>query len=167
MIDISVILGKLGFDWQVALANLINFLLVFFVLKQFVFAPIQNILQERKKKIEEGIHKANEAELHLHEVDVLSAKKLAEANKQALIILQATEEKKKQAEADLLLTIEAEQLALQKKMKAEEEKLVLLAKEKVRQEAVSLVKAFIVKTVEVKPEAIDEALIKKAVKQFE
>lgn len=51
------ILGKIGFDWQVAVANLVNFLIIFWLLKRFAFAPIGRILSERQAKIQAGIEK--------------------------------------------------------------------------------------------------------------
>ena len=52
------ILGKIGFDWQVALANLINFLIIFFILKKYAFGPIGKLISERQNKIEEGLQAA-------------------------------------------------------------------------------------------------------------
>lgn len=52
------ILGKVGFDWQVALANLFNFLIIFFVLKKYAFGPIGKIIKERQASIKEGLASA-------------------------------------------------------------------------------------------------------------
>ena len=57
MVNIYEILGKIGFDWQVALASLVNFLIILFVLKKFAFKPIKKLIQERQNKINEGIEK--------------------------------------------------------------------------------------------------------------
>jgi F-type H+-transporting ATPase subunit b len=63
-------LGNIGFDWQVALANFVNFLIIFFILKKFAFKPLQDKLQERKKMVENGICNAEEAEESLKEAQV-------------------------------------------------------------------------------------------------
>src|SRR3989338_11675325 len=60
--DFAEILSKIGFDWKLALANLINFLIIFYLLKKFAFAPIGRIIRERKDRIEEGLEKANRSE---------------------------------------------------------------------------------------------------------
>lgn len=52
------ILGKVGFDWQVALANLFNFLIIFFILKKYAFGPIGKIIKERQASINEGLASA-------------------------------------------------------------------------------------------------------------
>lgn len=55
------ILGKIGFDWQVALANLINFLIIFFVLKRFAFGPIKELIAKRQQEIQAGLENRDAA----------------------------------------------------------------------------------------------------------
>lgn len=52
------ILGKVGFDWHVALANLFNFLIIFFILKKFAFGPIGKLIKERQDAINTGLSNA-------------------------------------------------------------------------------------------------------------
>jgi F-type H+-transporting ATPase subunit b len=61
-VDILGILGSVGFDWRVALANLVNFILIYFLLDKFVFKPLAKTLDERKLKIEEGLGNIERAE---------------------------------------------------------------------------------------------------------
>lgn len=62
MVNITDILGKIGFDWQVALANFINFLIVLFILHRFAFKPIKKIIETRQEKISQGLENAKKAE---------------------------------------------------------------------------------------------------------
>jgi F-type H+-transporting ATPase subunit b len=59
------ILGNIGFDWRVALANLINFSIVFYLLNRFIFSKIRQTISVRTQKIEKGIADAESAELSL------------------------------------------------------------------------------------------------------
>jgi hypothetical protein len=59
--DIGLILANLGFDWRVALANLVNFLVIILILKYFAFKPIAKIINEREDKIKKGIEDAERA----------------------------------------------------------------------------------------------------------
>jgi F-type H+-transporting ATPase subunit b len=59
---ISNALSKLGFDWQIALANLVNFVIVYFLLKKVVFDKIHQAIKERQKKIAEGLSASDESE---------------------------------------------------------------------------------------------------------
>lgn len=77
------ILGRIGFDWPVALANLINFIIIFLILKKFAFGPIQKIIAERQKKIDEGLENAQKAETDLMMAEELKNKKLEEARVKA------------------------------------------------------------------------------------
>lgn len=55
-------LGKIGFDWQVAIANLVNFIIIVFILKRFAWKPLQKVIAERQKIISAGIAKAKDAD---------------------------------------------------------------------------------------------------------
>jgi F-type H+-transporting ATPase subunit b len=59
-------LGQIGFNWHVALANFLNFLIIFFILKKFVFAKIFNILDNREKIIKTGLENSRQAEIILN-----------------------------------------------------------------------------------------------------
>lgn len=58
-------LANIGFDWQVALSNFVTFLIILWVLSRFVFKPIGKIIEERKKKIQEGLENAQQSENEL------------------------------------------------------------------------------------------------------
>ena len=44
-----------------ALANLVNFLIIFYLLKRFAFKPIKEIIDKRKSEIETGLDNAEKA----------------------------------------------------------------------------------------------------------
>ncbi len=165
MQSILEILGKIGFDWQVALANLVNFLIIFFILKKFAFPPIKKMIQERQDKISQGLVKAQEADIRLKEVDEIAKEKLKQANLESIVIIKKTEERAKALEQSLKLKAEEQQKKLIAQIKLEYEQSKEESKQKVLKEASALVKKFIVKAVQLQPDAIDEALISKAILQ--
>lgn len=81
------ILGSIGFDWRVALANLVNFLLVFYLLNKFIFSKLRVVLEERRAKIDKGLEDAQKAETEL----MMSKQKVADivndATQQANVII--------------------------------------------------------------------------------
>jgi len=94
--DIGQILGNLGFDWRVALANLANFLVIVWVLKRFAFKPIEKIIKERKSKIEKGVEDAERASSELQMAEQTSQKIAMEARSQAnRIIAEAQKQSEK------------------------------------------------------------------------
>jgi F-type H+-transporting ATPase subunit b len=54
-----------GVNWPFFIAQLINFVIVFLVLKKFAFGPIQQILEQRKQRIADGESKLKQIEQQL------------------------------------------------------------------------------------------------------
>ena len=163
MQSILEILGKVGFDWQVALANLVNFLIIFFILKHFAFKPVKKILKARQDKINQGLLMAQEAQVRLKEVDQIAKSKLKEADANALAIVGKAKERAVALDGDLNLQLEEKRKELMRRIEQEYENSKELSRQKIFKESVDLVREFIVKTVELKPESIDNALIAKAI----
>src|SRR5437868_2735474 len=72
-----------GLEWPKFLAQLILFIIVYFVLKKFAFGPIIAMLEERRKNIEQGQLNAQKIRQQLAEAEKRHAEILAEANAQA------------------------------------------------------------------------------------
>ena len=83
MDGILAVLGKVGFDWQVALANLVNFLIIFFVLWKFAFKPIGKVIDARNEKIMKGLQDADQYQKLIKEVEVKYAEVLEKARREA------------------------------------------------------------------------------------
>lgn len=77
------VLTNIGFDWQVAVANFISFLLIYWILKKYAFGPIGKIIDERKKVINEGVSRAQESETELLVAKQKAEEELKEARSQA------------------------------------------------------------------------------------
>jgi len=82
---------KFGIDWKLLLAQLINFAVVFFVLRAFAYKPILKLLDERKKKIEEGLTFAEKAKSELANVETLKAHEMQKAQMKSLEIMKGAE----------------------------------------------------------------------------
>lgn len=59
------ILANVGFDWRVALFNFINFLIIFLLIRHFLFGPIGKLIKEREDKIKDGLEKSKAGEAAL------------------------------------------------------------------------------------------------------
>lgn len=77
------ILGKVGFDWQVALANLVNFAIVFVVLNFLVFKPLKKVITERQSKIQQGLDDAEKAKSALVEASAQKEELMRDAYKES------------------------------------------------------------------------------------
>lgn len=158
---------QLGIDWKLFLSQAVNFFILLLVLTFFVYKPIIKIIKERSAKIKEGLDKANEADVRLKEIDVIGKGKIKEAEQKGIEIIKATENKAKALDKENQEKLEKKQLEAQELLKLSIKKQQEEAKEMVLKNAIDLVKKALVKTVELKPEAIDEALITKAANQVQ
>ena len=58
-------LGKVGFEWKMALFNFVNFLIVFAILKKYAFGPITKVIEERQKKVNDSVDNIQKAKTEL------------------------------------------------------------------------------------------------------
>src|SRR3954466_2529464 len=77
------LLNTFGLEWPKFLAQLILFIIVYFVLKKFAFGPIIAMLEQRRKLIEEGQVNAQKIKQQLAEAEQRHAEILAKANAEA------------------------------------------------------------------------------------
>jgi F-type H+-transporting ATPase subunit b len=159
----NAFLDQFGIDWKIFLSQLINFFLILIILRVFVYKPVLKVIKERNKKIKEGLDKAEEAGIRLKEIDEIGKGKIKEAETASLEMMKATEKKAKTLDLENQKKLEDKQIQMQKDLESSYRKQQEQAQDLVMKNAIDLVKKAIVKTVELKPEAIDEALIKKAV----
>lgn len=92
------IANTFGIDGKILLAQAINFLVVAFILWRFAFKPVMATLDERQKKIAEGLQFAEEAKTQLAETEKRQAEVLREANSKAQEILHEARENANQFE---------------------------------------------------------------------
>lgn len=114
---------KFGIDPILFTAQIVNFVVVLFVLKRFLYRPILDMLKQREQTINQGLLQAKEAQALLEKMQKEERKVLSRAQEQAEKML---DDAKKQA---VLLQEEIEQHA-----KKRTEKMILEAKEQIAQE---------------------------------
>ena len=140
-------------DWKVLIGQIVNFSILFFVLKFFVYRPFLDLLKKRRERIEEGINKSIEAEKKLSKLDEVK-KRMEEKNEEERrkILAKSEEEAKKRAEESMRKT-EAEKDALLAKARKEAEDLKEKEKEETKKETIE--NAFSL-TEKILKESIDE-----------
>ncbi|MES2923392.1 MAG: F0F1 ATP synthase subunit B [Verrucomicrobiota bacterium] len=73
-----------GLNVPFFIAQVVNFILVIFVLKKFAFGPVQAILEQRRSRIAEGEAKLKQIEKQLAESEATTAAAIAKANDEAV-----------------------------------------------------------------------------------
>ena len=137
---IKVVAKKFGVTWPTLIAQMVNFLLVTFVLYKFAIKPILATYDERQKKIADGLQYAEEMKTQLLEAEKERLEKIKEAVAEAQKILgdardqskamleQKIQEASAQAESLIRKAGEATELERQKmlaEVKAEVARLVV------------------------------------------
>jgi len=72
-----------GFDTKIFLSQVVSFVIVALVLRQFAYKPILAVLEERRQRIAEGLLNAEKIKQQLAEAEQRHAEILAKANAQA------------------------------------------------------------------------------------
>lgn len=109
------VLANIGFDWQVALANFINFMIIFFIMKKYVFGPVSEVIEKRQETIQSGIDNAKNSETELLVAKQKADEELKEARNEANQIVAKAKENgddllaRAQADADSKVEIEMAQ----------------------------------------------------------
>ena len=85
--ELAETLANIGFDWKMALANLVNFLIIFYLLKRFVWGGIKKTLDARQTKIEKGLEDAQAAETSRLEAKQAYEARVEEAEQEAFAIV--------------------------------------------------------------------------------
>ncbi len=87
MEQILTILGSVGFNWHVALANFINFLIILFILNKFFFGKLGKVISTRQQVIERGLSQASDAEKALASAEEEKKQIIHEAKKEGHVIV--------------------------------------------------------------------------------
>ena len=75
-------ISALGFNLPALIAQLINFVLLLIIFRLILYKPLLKILDERKKRIQEGLDASDEAKRRLSQTEREVAKELEKARQQ-------------------------------------------------------------------------------------
>jgi F-type H+-transporting ATPase subunit b len=95
---------QLGIEPNLLLAQIVNFLIILFVLSKLLYKPILGMLEKRKKEIAEGLALTEKMRQEEEKLNVRKEKVLEEARKEAKNIVEAG---KKEADAQAKEILEA------------------------------------------------------------
>lgn len=157
---------QLGINWKLFLSQAVNFFILLIVLRAFAYKPLLAVIKKRNEKIKQGLEKAEEADIRLKEVDNIAKAHLKKADQESIIIIKNTEQRAKDLEMTLQKKAEDHQKELMRQVDLGYKRQQEETKQLVFSQALELVKRTLIKTVELKPEIIDEALIKKAISEL-
>ena len=120
------------------IAQILNFLVLVFVLAKFVYKPVLGLMEERKNKIASDLETAEKAKNDAEAVKAEYAAKLADARQEAQAIIENARKTAQAAHDKIMADTKAEQeqyVAAQKEIIATEKK---KAMDEVRAQVISL-----------------------------
>ena len=158
---------EFGIDWKLMLAQLINFIVLVFLLAKFAYKPILKALDARRKKIEEGVMFSEKAKAELASIEELKANELEGARRKGMDLVKVAETAASTVRSEILVDAEAQKQKLIATGKT------LLAEQKNRMEkgvydqAVALVEDALGKVLgKTQFKAEEQALIQQAVSEI-
>ncbi|MFY9457802.1 MAG: F0F1 ATP synthase subunit B [Candidatus Spechtbacterales bacterium] len=99
---------NLEIKWQLLLAQAVNFLILLFVLKKFLYKPMLRFLRERREGIAEGLKKSELAEQKFQEMRVVQARELAKTRKEAQGIIEEAKKRANEAKNEIVANAKQE-----------------------------------------------------------
>jgi F-type H+-transporting ATPase subunit b len=70
-------------EWPTFIAQLVNFFIICLVLKKFAYGPVQDMLEQRRKRIADGEEKLKEVEAQIAASEKRTQEAIQEANERA------------------------------------------------------------------------------------
>lgn len=157
------LIGHLGIDWKLLLAQAVNFFVLLYVLKRFAYGPIMKMLKNRQNRIAEGERFRIEAGERLKSSGVDHERIIAEANVEALETKKKSQARAEELQAEMLKESvrKSETIILEARKRSEEEKAKM--EEKIFAGAGELIKTGVARVIGRMPsEEKNQVLIKEA-----
>src|SRR3989338_8810025 len=162
--------SNLGIDVKLLFAQAVNFLLVLWLLNRFVFRKLLSLLEERKKKIEQGLELRDRAEKEVAQIGNARHRALQEVKKEAELVLSQTRDLARQKEQELLKAAKEQQDAILLKAREQGEKdkedLLREAQQEIRMRALLLAEQALGRTLTPKDEARIAKEVAQALQQY-
>ncbi|MCL4353534.1 F0F1 ATP synthase subunit B [Patescibacteria group bacterium] len=117
-------LKDLGFDPVLLGAQVLNFLIIYYLLKRFLYKPVMDMIKSREDKIAEGLKQAEESRTTLEKTLEEETKILQKAEIQAQKIIEDAKEQALDASRQI-----------DENAKQEADRIILAAREKIEQES--------------------------------
>lgn len=109
----------LGIELPLLLTQILNFIIVLFVLNRFLYKPILRVLEERRQKIEEGLAWSEKARLEEEKMNKRKQELLREAKDEARVILENAKKDAKRLKDEIVASGHTEVAALKVRQQQE------------------------------------------------
>lgn len=128
----------LGIDPKILAGQVITFLVLLAILKKFAYKPFLKTLEDRTKRIEEGVKKSEEAENSLQKIRALAEEVKEAGERKSREMIQNAEKRAQEKTNVMIAAAEEEKAKIVANAKAAMEKEQIQARERQQQEALDL-----------------------------
>ena len=129
---------KLGIEPKLLIAQIVNFLIIVFVLSKLLYKPILSMLAKRKKEIEEGLQLTEKMRAEEEKFQQKKQKMLETTRGEAQSILEEARKQAKEEEKEIIAAAHKEAEAIIIKGKAEAERAQVEMEKGVKKSAIEL-----------------------------
>jgi len=161
------VLGTLGINWKLFLAQLLNFSVILFILYKFAFKPVGKKLEERREKLDKALKDAEDIEKQKLEFDQWKETEIKRVKSQATAIIASAQSDAIKERAKILgeTAKRQEDLVNNAKRQIEEERETVA--NQIKQEASDMITTAVEKILKEKiTDQKDKELIEKTVKNI-
>ena len=157
------LLDKLGIDWKLLIAQLVNFAILVFVLYKFLYSPILAILEKRRKQLDENDKRTKTLEDRMTESEQMVEEKMRESQVKASQIIAEAEKNARVMREEILAGAksESDRFLAEARKQADSERVRMLAD--IKQEGQSIVMQAVRRVLgTVVDEHVQKSVLKKA-----
>lgn len=137
-------IAALGIDWKILVAQLVNFLIIYFLLSKFAFKPLSKMLEARKKRVDESVATAQKIEKEKEDLDVKVKQTLEKARDDAQDIINKTQANMKEEQSKMRAHTEAQTA----KMLADTKQQIASEKKQIKSDLVKEIGMLVIKASE-------------------
>ena len=85
-------LGKLGIDWHILIAQIINFVILLIILNKYLYKPALNKIREEESQIKKLIEEKEKFEKEKENINLIQKNEVKEAKQKAQKIIKEAKE---------------------------------------------------------------------------
>lgn len=153
----------LGINWKLLIAQGVNFFALVILLNYLLYKPLVRLINDRRRKIEEGLKNAKDAEVRLSEIDDLRKEEVRKGERTALEIIELANKEGRASREIARKEAEVEAKLMKKKTEDLGRRLIQREMDNLEKNSREIVKKAIFASVGINPGKIDEKLVDDAV----
>lgn len=88
----SSILDKLGIDWKLFIAQIVNFVILLYILRRYLYKPVLAMLDKRAKIVSTSLEEAKRAEIGVKEAEKMKEEMVSKARVESREIIDEAKE---------------------------------------------------------------------------